>query len=215
MKQNVEYVRIYFVCLRIRIYHHKFNDFLKSIFFNNEESFTMMTMNLIIDLSFVKNSYMKKTNDFILMLINKFIKFAIYVATFKIWNAKKLINLLWREFICHYNMICVIIFNHKFLFTSKFWKILCWFLNTKRKLSIAFYSQIDEQIENQNPMFEHDLRVYCNYKQNNWLKLLFMTCFTYNNNVHSGSDESHLYRVLAMNLLFVRKVKSFSFSACG
>ena len=147
IKQIVEYVCICFVYQRMHIHHHKFYDFLKSIFFDDEKSFTMMTMNFIINLSSAKDSYTKKTNDFILMFINKFIKFTTYVATIKTLNAKRLTDLLWREFICHYDMMHVIIFDQKFLFTSKFWKILCWFLSMKRKFNIAFHSQTDEQIE--------------------------------------------------------------------
>ena len=37
-------------------------------------------------------------------------------------------------------------------------------------------------------MLKHYLRVYYNYKQNNWLKLLLMTTFAYNNNVHLNID---------------------------
>ena len=147
IKQIVDYICIYFVYQRVRIHHHKFYDFLKSIFFDDEKSFIMMTMGFIINLPSVKNLYMKKTNDLILILINKFIKFTTYVVTIKILNAENLIDLLWREFICHYDMIRVIIFNQKSLFTSKFWKILCWFLNAKYKFNTTFHSQIDEQIE--------------------------------------------------------------------
>ena len=38
-------------------------------------------------------------------------------------------------------------------------------------------------------MFEHYLRVYCNYKQNNWSEFLFMTMFAYNNNVYSNINQ--------------------------
>ena len=94
IKQIVEYVRICFVCQRVRIHRHKSYDFLESISFGGEESFTMMTMDFIIDLPSAKDSYMGKTSDFILMFVNKFIKFATYVATIKILNAKELIDLL-------------------------------------------------------------------------------------------------------------------------
>ena len=131
----------------MRIHHHKFYDFLKSILFDNKKSFIMITMNFIINLPFAKDLYTKKTNDFILIFVNKFIKFTTYIATIKTLNAEKLTDLLWREFICHHDMIRVIISDQKFLFTSKFWKTLCWFLNVKRKFNTTFHSQIDEQIE--------------------------------------------------------------------
>ena len=39
-------------------------------------------------------------------------------------------------------------------------------------------------------MLKHYLRVYCNYKQNNWPKLLLMAAFAYNNNVHLNIDRA-------------------------
>ena len=52
-------------------------------------------------------------------------------------------------------------------------------------------------------MLEHYLRVYCNYKQNNWSKLLSMTAFAYNNSVHSNIDR-------AFNKLFKSYVADFA-----
>ena len=39
-------------------------------------------------------------------------------------------------------------------------------------------------------MLKHYLRVYCNYKQDNWSKLLSMMIFVYNNSVHSAIDKT-------------------------
>ena len=161
IKQIVEYVHICFVCQRVCIHHYTFYDFLKSIFFDDEELLIMITMNFIIDLPFTKNSYTEKTNDFILMLINKFIKFTIYVATIKTLNAKKLIDLLWREFVCHYDMMRVIIFNQKSLFTSKFWKILCWFLNAKCKFTTTRVAASDPNVcVGSDPMAEAKTKIF-------------------------------------------------------
>ena len=55
----------------------------------------------------------------------------------------------------------------------------------------AYYihSQTNDQTKRQNIVFEHYLRIYWNYKQNNWSTLLFMTTFVYNNNKHSNIDQ--------------------------
>ena len=52
-------------------------------------------------------------------------------------------------------------------------------------------------------MLKHYLRVYCNYKQNNWSKLLSMTMFAYNNNVHSTIDK-------ALNVMFKKYIAIFA-----
>ena len=74
-----------------------------------------------------------------------------------------------------------IVFDKKNLFTSNFWSILCYCAKIKRRLNIAFYSQIDEQIERQNQILKQYLRCYCNYKQNNWVALFCLIQFVYNN----------------------------------
>ena len=74
-----------------------------------------------------------------------------------------------------------IVFDKKNLFTSNFWSILYYCAKIKRRLNIAFYSQIDEQIERQNQILKQYLRYYCNYKQNNWIALFCLTQFVYNN----------------------------------
>jgi len=96
------------------------------------------------------------------------------------------VNLLWWEFVSQHEMMRSIISNWDSLFINHFWITLCWHLEAKRKLSIAFHSQINDQTERQNQMLKHYLRVYFNYKMNNWSELLSMTTFAYNNNVHAS-----------------------------
>ncbi len=53
-----------------------------------------MIMNFIINMLFAKNSYIEKTSDAILIIINKLIKHAIYILMIKDLNVEKLVNLL-------------------------------------------------------------------------------------------------------------------------
>ena len=147
-------------------------------------------MNFITNMFFAKDFYIEKVSDSILILINKLTKYATYISITKTLNAIDFANLLWRKFVCRHEMMRNIISNRKFLFTNNFWFTLCWNLKTKRKLNIVFHSQTNEQTEKQNAVFEHYLRMYCNFKQNNWSKLLFMTQFVYNNSKHSSIDQA-------------------------
>ena len=109
-----------------------------------------------------------------------------------------------------------IISNRKFLFTNNFWFTLCWNLKTKRKFSIVFHSQTNKQTKKQNVVFEHYLRMYCNFKQNKWSKLLFMTQFVYNNNKHSNIDQTFqkfLFEYVAnLNNNFVNNLSKKTFA---
>ena len=81
----------------------------------------------------------------------------------------------------HHGLPDSIVTNRGLLFTSKFWSSLYYFLDIKRRLSTAFYLQIDGQTERQNSTMEAYLRAFVNFKQNNWVRLLPMAEFAYNN----------------------------------
>ena len=83
-----EYICICFDCQRVRVHHHKLYDELNFISLNDENSFHIMIMNFIIDMSSTRNSYINKINNAILILMNKLTKHATYIATIKNLNAK-------------------------------------------------------------------------------------------------------------------------------
>jgi len=64
------------------------------IFSKNVNSFHMMIMNFITDMSSAKNSYIEKTSNAILIIINKLIKHVIYISMIKDLNIKELADLL-------------------------------------------------------------------------------------------------------------------------
>ena len=190
IKKIANYVRICSECQRMRVHRHKSYDNMIAISSKKKQSFDTVIINFITNMSSVRDSYIEKTNDSILILINKLTKYATYISITKTLNAIDLANLLWREFVYRHEMMRSIISNREFLFTSNFWFTLCWNLRAKRKFSTVFHSQTDEQTERQNAVLEHYLRIYCNFKQNNWSELLFMTQFVYNNSKHSNIDQA-------------------------
>ena len=74
-----------------------------------------------------------------------------------------------------------IVTDWRSLFISKFWLLLCYFLGIKRRLSIAFYSQIDGQTKRQNSTIEAYLWAFVKFVQNDWAHLLPIAEFAYNN----------------------------------
>ena len=189
IKKITNYIRICSKCQRMRIHRHKSYDNMIAISSKEKQLFDTIIMNFITNMFLVKDFYIEKISDSILILINKLTKYATYISITKTLDAIDFANLLWREFVCRHEMMRNMISNRKFLFTSNFWLILCWNQKAKRKLNIVFHSQTNKQTERQNVVLEHYLRVYCNFKQNNWSELLFMTQFVYNNSKHSNIDQ--------------------------
>jgi len=63
-------------------------------------------------------------------------------------------------------------------------------LNVKSHLSTAFHPQTDGQTERVNQVLEQYLRIYTNYKQDDWSSLLPLAEFSYNNMKHSTTKIS-------------------------
>ncbi len=65
------------------------------------------------------------------------------------------------------------------------WKSLCKRLWIIISLFTAYYSEINDQTERVNQDVERELRIYCNYMQNDWAKWISMIEF--NDNVNTFS----------------------------
>jgi len=75
-------------------------------------------------------------------------------------------------------------------FVSRFMKELCSQLGVERNPSTAYHPQTDGQTEQVNQELKQYLRLYCNYKQNNWAEWLSIAEFSYNNWIHSSTGQS-------------------------
>ena len=96
-------------------------------------------------------------------------------------NAPGLTEVIMDMVVWHHGLPNSIMTDKGFLFNSKFWSLLCYFLDIKHKLSTMFYPQTDRQTERQNSSIQAYLWAFVNFEQNNWARLLPMAKFVYNN----------------------------------
>ncbi len=96
-------------------------------------------------------------------------------------NALGLVEVIIDMIVWHYGIPELIITDWGLLFISKFWFLLYCFLGIKSKLSTVFYPQTDGQIKRQNNTIDIYLRVFINWEQDDWAKLLPIVEFAYNN----------------------------------
>ena len=101
--------------------------------------------------------------------------------------AEVIINVL----ICHHGLPDSIVTDKGSLFTSKFWSLLCYFRSIKRRLSTAFYPQINSQTKWQNSIMEAYFQAFINFKQNNLARLLPIAEFAYNNAKIASTGHTH------------------------
>jgi hypothetical protein len=78
-------------------------------------------------------------------------------------------------------------------FTSGFWTRLMELCDVKRNLSTAYHPETDGQTERTNQVLEQYLRIYCDYQQDDWARLLPLAEFAYNNSEHSATGVSPFY----------------------
>ena len=115
----------------------------------------------------ISTNWKKDNYDSILVIINRLIMMIYYNPVKITINAPGLAKIIIDLIIRHYGLPDSIMTDRGFLIISKFWSLLCSFFDIKRKLSIAFYSQIDTPTEPQNSTIETYFRVFVNFKQNN------------------------------------------------
>jgi aromatic ring hydroxylase len=79
------------------------------------------------------------------------------------------------------------------LFVSKFWTSLCHLLDIRCNHSTTYHPETDSQTEQVNQILEQYIRLYSNYQQDDWVLLLPLMEFAYNNTPHSATQVSPFF----------------------
>ncbi len=146
----------------------------------SDHAWKSITLNFIIKLSKSKKRVTRTMYDFILIVMNRLIKYEYFLSYKKTTFAKDLTYTFLRMIVANHDLSDEIISNRNKLFTLKFWKSLVNQLEIHHKLSTAYYSQMNEQMKRMNQTLKQYLRCYINYKQNDWIQLLSIAQLTFN-----------------------------------
>jgi hypothetical protein len=188
MSQDVKkYVNACFACHRIKTIKHKSFEQLQSIFMLKKSRLKWI-MNFIIDLSF--NVSRRVAYDSILVLVNRYTKYARYIRARQDWIAVQLADAMIEKLFIKCEILEIIITDRENLFISKYWSTFCYHLKLALRYNIAFHSQTDDQTKRQNQTLEQYLRNYVNYQQNDWTSWLAFVEYAYNNSHHDSINMS-------------------------
>jgi len=77
--------------------------------------------------------------------------------------------------------------------SSQFFKALASTLNMRLHFTSGYHPEADGQTEQTNQTLEQYLRIYCNYQQSNWVQLLPLAEFTFNNTPSSTTSISPFF----------------------
>ena len=129
----------------------------------------------------------------ILVVVDRLTKLASFVPTNDKVTAEALADLYLSSVWRHHGLPDTIISDRGAEFNSRFWKSLARLLRIDQTFSTAYHPQTDGQTERVNQVLEQYLRVFSNYKQSDWSKLLPVAEFAYNNSIHATTGISPFF----------------------
>ncbi len=186
------YIRNCHACQQSKTSRNSINELLYSLLIS-QKRWKDIIMNFITELS------LSKDYNVICTIICHFIKKRHYV--FCHWEDEDISVeetvwiMLWNVYRLH-DLLSFIVSNRDSQFISTMWQSLCKWLRITTSLSTVYHSEIDDQSEWVNQDVERELRIYCNYMQNDWVKWLFMMKFSENFNIFS---------IISMTLFYFNK----------
>jgi transposase InsO family protein len=135
----------------------------------------------------------------ITVIVDGLTRIAIYLPCRKHIDSPELAYMFFEHVIWIHGIPDNIITNRRPQFTSRFWDRVCSHLSIDHRLSTAFHPQTDGQTECQNQTMHQYLRAFCNYEQDNWVKLLPLAEFAYNKSMHASTRMTPFWAVYHPN----------------
>uniref|UniRef100_A0A8C5LXT9 Integrase catalytic domain-containing protein n=1 Tax=Leptobrachium leishanense TaxID=445787 RepID=A0A8C5LXT9_9ANUR len=129
----------------------------------------------------------------IFVVVDRCTKMAHFIPAIGLPTAAQTATLFIREIFRLHGIPHSIVSDRGSQFTSRFWSQMCRSLKISRYLSSAFHPQSNGQTERTNQTLEQYLRCYTTHLQDDWLDILPLAEFAYNNQVHSSTRLSPFY----------------------
>ena len=139
-----------------------------------------------ITLDFVTGLPLSRGKDAILVVVDKFTKYAHFIATTAEVSAEESAYLLFQRVIKFFGMPSRIIGDRDPRWTSTVWNSLARLLGTRLALSTSKHPQTDGQTEVMNQHLETMLRAYVKTDHTDQVEWLDVLQFAYNNSNHSA-----------------------------
>ena len=178
-----EYISSCDVCQKAKSRRHQPYGALRSLP-APKEPWKDWSMDFIVSLPWSKTAD-GKVVDSVLVLVDRFSKWAVYIATTQDCNATELAELVYRNVCLRWGTPDSIVSDRGSLFTSAWWQTFCYYLNITRRLSTAFHPQTDGQTERQNQELECYLRMFSQYEQGDWSLYLEHAEFAHNSSFNA------------------------------
>ena len=137
--------------------------------------------------------------DTILVVVDRLTKMAHFIPTRSDIDAPQLAKIFLQNIFTKHGTPADIVSDRGKHFVSRFWASLCTLLGVRSNLSTAYHPETDGQTERTNQILEQYLRIYVNYEQNDWINLLPLAEFAYNNTTQSATGMSPFFANLGFH----------------
>src|SRR5882724_2623818 len=134
---------------------------------------------------FIEGMPLSNGHDMILVVVCHLTKMALFIPTFQDIDAEDLAHIFLSQIFTKNGTLTDIISYWGKHFISRFWKSHCQLLGIKANILTAYHPKTDCQTKQLNQILEQYLQVYINYQQDDWVNLLPLAEFAYNNTLHS------------------------------
>ena len=126
--------------------------------------------------------------DSIMVTVNSITKRAHFIPTTlsAAGTAQLSLQHIWK----HHSLPQKVVSDHGPQFVAEFMRELYWLLRVKLAATTTYHPQGDGQTERVNQELEQYIRLFTNQRQDNWVGLLPLSEFQYNNQVHSSTQHS-------------------------
>jgi len=147
-----------------------------------------------IAMDFITELPLSEGCDQLWVVIDRFMKMAHFLFLDKEKKtAANLAVVFAREVWKYHGLPTDIVSDHDSRFTSKPWQEFLQLSGIRLRMSTAFHPQTDGQMECLNQVIEAYLRAFVGHEQDNWVSLLPMVEFAYNNSITMGNGMLPFY----------------------
>ena len=129
----------------------------------------------------------------IVVIVDRFTKRALFFGLQDSCTTLEVAQILYEHVFKDHGLPRQIISDCGTQFASKVFQEFCKILGIKSTMSTAYHPQTDGQTERVNQSLEQYLRIFCNHRQDDWVKLLSSAEFAYNNAAHESTGLSPFF----------------------
>jgi len=131
--------------------------------------------------------------DSVLVIVCRLTKYAEFIPCVEAMEAPEFARLFVNRFVANHGLPDDWTTDRGTLFVAKFTKAFAKISGIDPKASTAYHPQTDGQTERTNQILEQYLRTYCNYDQDDWVDLLPLAQFAYNNAKQTATKMTPFY----------------------